>query len=138
MQEQTSWEVVVSSLISQLQNIEATLKNQNLSVSEYLQQNGDKAKLDLLHAQLRSTETSFERLEDKLHDMIIYLCRAMTISKAHKLDNLLGLGEVDHGMELWRSFHKMGYKDLCYSDIDWRADGLLFDIGVVFMIKFKE
>lgn len=97
MQEQTSWEVVVSSLISQLQNIEATLKNQNLSVSEYLQQNGDKAKLDLLHAQLRSTETSFERLEDKLHDMIIYLCRAMTESRVHKLDNLLG--EVDHGVE---------------------------------------
>lgn len=97
MQDTNSWEVVVSSLISQLQGIEQTLKNQNLSVSEYLQQNGDKAKLDLLHAQLRSTETSFERLEDKLHDMIIYLCRAMTVSKVHKLDNLLG--EVDHGME---------------------------------------
>ena len=81
MQADSSWEVVVSSLISQLQNIEATLKNQNLSVSEYLQQNGDKAKLDLLHAQLRSTEVSFNRMEDKLHDMIIYLCRAMTVSK---------------------------------------------------------
>jgi len=98
MQADSSWEVVVSSLISQLQNIEATLKNQNLSVSEYLQQNGDKAKLDLLHAQLRSTEVSFNRMEDKLQDMIIYLCRAMTVSKIHKLSNLLG--EVDHGMEL--------------------------------------
>lgn len=97
MQADSSWEVVVSSIVDQLQNIEATLKNQNLSVSEYLQQNGDKAKLDLLHAQLRSTEVSFNRMEDKLHDMIIYLCRAMTVSKVHKLSNLLG--EVDHGME---------------------------------------
>lgn len=98
MQADSSWEAVVSSLISQLQNIEAFLKNQNLSVSEYSQQNGDKAKLELLHAQLRSTEVSFNRMEDKLHDMIIYLCRAMTVSKVHKLDNLLG--EIDHGVEL--------------------------------------
>jgi hypothetical protein len=98
MQADSSWEVVLSSLISQLQNIEAFLKNQNLSVSEYSQQNGDKAKLELLHAQLRSTEVSFNRMEDKLHDMIIYLCRAMTVSKVHKLDNLLG--EIDHGVEL--------------------------------------
>lgn len=98
MQADSSWEVVVSSLMSQLQNIEAFLKNQNLSVSEYLQQRDDKAKLELLHAQLRSTEVSFQRMEDKLQDMIIYLCRAMTVSKVHKLSNLLG--EVDHGMEL--------------------------------------
>jgi len=90
MQEQIFWEVVLSSLISQLQNIEATLKNQNLSVSEYSQQSDDKAKLELLHAQLRSTEVSFNRMEDKLHDMIIYLCRAMTVSKVHQLSNLLG------------------------------------------------
>lgn len=98
MQEQISWEVVVSSIVDQLKNIEAILENQNLSVSEYLQQNGDKAKLDLLHAQLRSTEVSFKRMEDKLQDMIIYLCRAMTVSKVHNLSNLLG--EVDHGVEL--------------------------------------
>ena len=98
MQIDSSWEVVVSSLISQLQNIEATLKNQNLSVNEYLQQNGDKAKPDLLYAQLRSTEVSFNRMEDKLHDMIIYLCRAMTVSKLHNLSNLLG--EDSYGVEL--------------------------------------
>ena len=97
MQDTNSWEEVVSSLICQLQDIEQTLKNQNLSVNEYLQQNGNKAKPDLLHVQLRSTEVSFQRMEDKLHDMIIYLCRAMTVSKLHKLDNLLG--EVDHGVE---------------------------------------
>ena len=97
MQIDSSWEVVVSSLISQLQNIEATLKNQNLSVNEYLQQNGDKAKPDLLYAQLRSTEVSFNRMEDKLHDMIIYLCRAMTVSKLPNLSNLLG--EDSHGVE---------------------------------------
>ena len=90
MQADSSWEVVVSSLICQLQNIKAFLKNQNSSLSEYLQQSDDKAKLELLHAQLRSTEVSFNRMEDKLHDMIIYLCRAMTVSKVHKLDNLLG------------------------------------------------
>lgn len=97
MQADSSWEVVVSSLICQLQNIEAFLKKQNLSVSEYLQQSDDKAKLELLHAQLRSTEVSFNRMENKLHDMIIYLCRAMTVSKIHKLSNLLG--EVNHGVE---------------------------------------
>jgi hypothetical protein len=90
MQADTSWEVVLSSIVDQLKNIEAFLKNQNLSTEKYLQQNGDKAKLELLHAQLRSTETSFERLEDKLHDMIIYLCRAMTVSNVHQLSNLLG------------------------------------------------
>jgi len=90
MQADIFWEVVLSSLISQLQNIEATLKNQNLSVSEFLQENGDKACPAILEAQLRSTEVSFNRMEDKLQDMIIYLCRAMTVSKVHKLSNLLG------------------------------------------------
>lgn len=97
MQDTNSWEVVVSSLISQLQNIEATLKNQNLSIREFIQENDDKACPAILEAQLRSTEILFKRMEDKLQDMIIYLCRAMTVSKTHKLSNLLG--EVDHGME---------------------------------------
>lgn len=98
MQEQTSWEVVVSSLISQLQNIEAFLKNQNSNIEAYRQQFGDETVYaGILEAQLKSTQASFNRLEDKLQDMIIYLCRAMTVSKVHKLDNLLG--EVDHGME---------------------------------------
>lgn len=96
MQDTNSWEVVVSSLICQLQDIEQTLKNQNLSVSEYLQQSDDKAHLQLLEAQLKSTQTSFNRMEDKLHDMIIYLCRAMTVSKVHNLQNLLG--EDSHGV----------------------------------------
>lgn len=97
MKEENSWEEVVSSLICQLQNIETILENQNLSVREFIQENDDKACPAILEAQLRSTEVSFKRMEDKLHDMIIYLCRAMTVSKVHKLSNLLG--EVDHGME---------------------------------------
>jgi len=97
MQTDSSWEAVVSSLISQLQNIEATLKNQNLSINEYLQQNSDEATLQLLEAQLRSTEVSFQRMEDKLYDMIIYLCRAMTVSKLPNLTNLLG--EDSYGVE---------------------------------------
>jgi len=97
MQADSSWEAVLSSIMFQLQNMEETLKNQNLSVNEYLQQNGDKAKPDLLYAQLRSTEVSFNRMEDKLHDMIIYLCRAMTVSKLPNLSNLLG--EDSHGVE---------------------------------------
>jgi len=36
-------------------------------------------------------------MEDKLHDMIIYLCRAMTVSKLHNLSNLLG--EDSYGVE---------------------------------------
>lgn len=97
MQDTNSWEVVVSSIVDQLKNIEAFLKNQNLSVREFIQQNDDKACPAILEAQLRSTEVSFNRMEDKLQDMIIYLCRAMTVSKTHNLSNLLG--EVDHGME---------------------------------------
>jgi hypothetical protein len=97
MQEQNSWEVVVSSIVDQLQNIEAFLKNQNLSVREFIQENDDKSQFQILYAQLKSTQVSFERMENKLHDMIIYLCRAMTVSKVHKLSNLLG--EVNHGVE---------------------------------------
>lgn len=98
MQAASSWEIVVSSVINQLQDIEQTLKNQNLSVEEYLQRNGNKDTMQILHAQLRSTEVSFNRMEDKLQDMIIYLCRAMTVSKMHSLSNLLG--EDSHGVEL--------------------------------------
>lgn len=98
MQEVNSWEGIVSSLIFQLQNIEQTLKNQKLSVEEYfLKRNKKYSEFQILHAQLRSTQVSFERMEDKLQDMIIYLCRGMTMSKIHNLSNLLG--EVDHGME---------------------------------------
>jgi len=97
MQDTNSWEVVVSSIVDQLKNIETILENQNLSVNEYLQQNSDKACPAILEAQLRSTEVSFKRMEDKLQDMIIYLCRAMTESRVHKLSNLLG--EVNHGVE---------------------------------------
>ena len=97
MQADSCWEAVLSSLMLQIQNLEQNLKNQNLSVNEYLQQNGDKATLQLLEAQLRSTEVSFNRMEDKLHDMIIYLCRAMTVSKVHNLSN--SLGEDSYGVE---------------------------------------
>lgn len=97
MQDTNSWEVVVSSIVDQLKNIESILENQNLNVEEYLQVNGSKTHFQLLEAQLKSTQVSFERMEDKLHDMIIYLCRAMTVSKVHKLSNLLG--EEDHGVE---------------------------------------
>lgn len=99
MQEQTSWEVVVSSIVDQLKNIEAFLENQNSNIEAYRQQFGDKTVYaGILEAQLKSTQASFNRMEDKLQDMIIYLCRAMTVSKVHKLSNLLG--EVDHGVEL--------------------------------------
>ena len=97
MQDTNSWEVVVSSLMFQLKNIEAILENQNLSVREFIQENGDKACPAILEAQLKSTQVSFQRMEDKLQDMIIYLCRAMTESRAHKLSNLLG--EDRHGVE---------------------------------------
>lgn len=97
MQDTNSWEVVVSSIVDQLKNIEAILENQNLSVREFIQENDDKACLAILEAQLRSTETSFKRIEDKLQDMIIYLCRAMTESRVHNLSNLLG--EDSHGVE---------------------------------------
>ena len=97
MQDQNSWEAVVFSIVDQLKNIEVILENQKLSVREFIQENDDGACPAILEAQLRSTEVSFQRMEDKLQDMIIYLCRAMTVSKVHKLSNLLG--EVNHGVE---------------------------------------
>jgi len=97
MQADSSWEAVVSSLMLQFQNLEQNLKNQNSSVEEYLSRAKNKAEGQLLHAQLRSTQTSFERMEKQVHDLIIYLCRAMTVSKVHQLSNLLG--EVEHGVE---------------------------------------
>jgi type III secretory pathway component EscV len=90
MRDSNSWEVVVSSVINQLKNIEATLENQNSNVEEYLSRAKNKAEGQLLHAQLRSTQTSFERMEKQVHDLVIYLCRAMTVSKVHQLSNLLG------------------------------------------------
>ena len=63
MEDQNSWEAVVSSVINQLKNIETTLENQNSSVEEYLQQNSDKAECQLLEAQLRSTQVSFKKME---------------------------------------------------------------------------
>jgi hypothetical protein len=97
MQDTNSWEAVVSSLICQLQNIETILENQNLSVREFIQENDDGACPAILEAQLKSTQASFNRMEDKLQDMIIYLCRAMTESRVHKLSNLLG--DDSYGME---------------------------------------
>ena len=90
MQADSSWEAVVSSLMLQFQNLEQNLKNQNSSVEEYLSRTKNKAEGQLLHAQLRSTQTSFERMEKQVHDLVIYLCRAMTVSKVHQLSNLLG------------------------------------------------
>jgi hypothetical protein len=29
-------------------------------------------------------------MEKQVHDLVIYLCRAMTVSKVHQLSNLLG------------------------------------------------
>ena len=81
----------------QIQNLEQNLKNQNLSVEEYLFRAKNKAEGQLLEAQLRSTQTSFERMEKQVHDLVIYLCRAMTVSKLHNLSNLLG--EDSYGVE---------------------------------------
>lgn len=97
MQEVNSWEVVVSSLISELKNIEQKLKNQNLNVEEYfLKRNKKYSEFQILYTQLRSTQASFEKMEDKLQDMIIYLCRAMTTRRLNDLTNLLG--DHNHGL----------------------------------------
>jgi len=98
MQADSCWEAVLSSLMLQIQNLEQNLKNQNLSVEEYLFRAKNKAEGQLLEAQLRSTQTSFERMEKQVHDLVIYLCRAMTVSKLHNLSNLLG--EDSYGVEL--------------------------------------
>jgi type III secretory pathway component EscR len=97
MQADSSWEVVVSSLMRQLEYIEQTLRNHNSSVEEYLSRAKNKAERQLLEASLKSSQVSFEKMEKQVHDLVIYLCRAMTVGKIHKLNNLLG--EDTYGVE---------------------------------------
>lgn len=84
----------------QLQTIEKALSDQ----AQYIENYEHSPSRNVLLKEIRSSQESFQRMEDKIHEMIIYLCKSITISKYPelKLDNMLGeddYGEDDYGLE---------------------------------------
>lgn len=87
----SNWEECVISLTAQLEMVNERLEKRHNEIQKYLQ-NNTKAKDEalLLIAEQRAAKTSFQSLEDKIHDMIIYLCRAMTRERITQEYSLLG------------------------------------------------
>lgn len=92
----SNWEDVVISLTNQLAMLEKSLKDQTKFITNYSEHHLSPELLNILIASQKHTQDSFRSMEDKIHDMIIYLCKAMTVNKMHNLSNLLG--EVNHGV----------------------------------------
>lgn len=78
----SNWEECIISLTAQLEMVNERLEKRHKEIQKYLQNNTDsKDGALLLIAEQRAAKTSFQSLEDKIHDMIIYLCRAITLEK---------------------------------------------------------
>ena len=76
------WEDCVISLTAQLEMVDKRLKKRHKEIQNYLKKNSNnKDEALLLIAEQKATQTSFQNLEDKIHDMIIYLCRHITLEK---------------------------------------------------------
>jgi hypothetical protein len=92
-----NWEECVISLTAQLEMVDKRLKKRHEEIQNYLKINSNnKDEALLLIAEQKAAQSSFQRLEDKIHDMIIYLCRAMTMEKIGKLQN--SLSEDNYGI----------------------------------------
>ena len=78
----SNWEDCVISLTTQLEMVNERLKKRHQEIQKYLE-NGTNSKDEvlLLIAEQKAAQTSFQSLEDKIHDMIIYLCRHITLEK---------------------------------------------------------
>lgn len=77
-----NWEDCVISLTTQLAMVNERLKKRHEEIQKYLENNtSSKDEALLLIAEQKATQTSFQNLEDKIHDMIIYLCRHITLEK---------------------------------------------------------
>lgn len=89
-----NWEDCVISLTTQLEMVNRRLEQRHNEIQKYLQNNiNAKNEALLLIAEQRAAKTSFQSLEDKIHDMIIYLCRAITLEKINNKEwdtSLLG------------------------------------------------
>lgn len=78
----SNWEDCVISLTTQLEMVNERLKKRHQEIQKYLENNtSSKDEALLLIAEQKATQTSFQNLEDKIHDMIIYLCRHITLEK---------------------------------------------------------
>lgn len=78
----SNWEDCIISLTAQLEMVDKRLKKRHKEIKKYLQNNTNaRDEALLLIAEQNAAKTSFQSLEDKIHDMIIYLCRAITLEK---------------------------------------------------------
>ena len=93
----SNWEDVVISLINQLAILEKDLKTQTKFITNYSEHHLSPELVNILIESQKHTQDSFRSMEDKIHDMIIYLCRAMTETRMPELRNLLG--DNNYGME---------------------------------------
>lgn len=77
-----NWEDCIISLTTQLEMVNKRLEQRHKEIQEYLKNNANpRDEILLLIAEQRAAKISFQSLEDKIHDMIIYLCRAITLEK---------------------------------------------------------
>lgn len=90
----TNWEDCIISLTKQLEMVNKRLEQRHKEIKKYLENtNNERDKALLLIAEQKAAQTSFQNLEDKIHDMIIYLCRAITLEKINNKEwdtSLLG------------------------------------------------
>lgn len=78
----SNWEECIISLTAQLEMVNERLEKRHKEIQKHLKNNtNSKDEALLLIAEQRAAKTSFQSLEDKIHDMIIYLCRAITLEK---------------------------------------------------------
>ncbi len=78
----SNWEECVISLTAQLEMVNKRLEKRHNEIKKHLENNiNSKDETLLLIAEQRAAKTSFQSLEDKIHDMIIYLCRVITLEK---------------------------------------------------------
>jgi F0F1-type ATP synthase membrane subunit b/b' len=70
------------------------LQKRHKEIQQYLKNNtNSRGEALLLIAEQKAAQASFRSLEDKIHDMIIYLCRAITLEKINNKEwdtSLLG------------------------------------------------
>ena len=78
----SNWEDCIISLTTQLEIINKRLEKRHEEIQKYLKNSTNLGNESLLLiAEQKAAQASFQNLEDKIHDMIIYLCRAITLEK---------------------------------------------------------
>jgi hypothetical protein len=90
----SNWEDCIISLTTQLEMVNKRLDKRHEEIQKYLKNStNSKDEALLLIAEQKAAQASFQSLEDKIHDMIIYLCRAITLERINNKEwdtSLLG------------------------------------------------